>query len=400
VFHINEFTMTTTTTTTGCRTKKTTQKPQKHQKHQKHQKPLNGANELKKAIQEYTATMNEMKARFETDLEAPLAKIDPPQICRPLHDFHARQCGVTHYDFILNRRQSDELTATETHLTDTLTALEKLRKMLVTNKQQRKTAHKHNRRVAISIQASFQSTELEPVIVVSDTLMDGFLTINQMDANAKQYHRTIARNILDEANRLLTQLRCRFIVAYQVALDDTVGKIIQHAEKCRGFIESTLRLALIEFCASYWFHAQKDAMDQTEYFVTATECQNPAKGGYGDIQIQIHTIQEQTLVASFHVDDAFSTQIITEEAVQAFEWEQQSLWFDKQAAARERHAKYEQEQAKFYADLAMGATAEAEVEVEAETSDVCASSSAAWMEMDEFDDCDSDYDSDYDFTEM
>jgi hypothetical protein len=291
-------------------------------------KPINGANELKKTIQEYVAMTHEIKNRFETDIDSPLAKIDPPQICRPLHDFHVRQCALTHRDFIRKmERESDELRAAEANVNTTLATLEKLRKMLVTNKQQRKTAHKHFRRIANSIQASFQSNtieemELEPEPVVFTT------DLMNMDASTKQHHRTIARNILDEVNRLLTQLRGQFIVAYQVAHDDMVGKIIQHAEKCRGFIESTLRLAVIEFCASHWFHEQKDAMDQTEYFVSATECAANAT-----VEIQIHTVQDQNLVATIEMDDACSTQIITEEAIQAFEWEQQSLWFDKQADA-------------------------------------------------------------------
>lgn len=203
-------------------------------------KPINGANDLKKTIQEYVAMTHEIKNRFESDLANPLAKIDPPQICRPLHDFHVRQCALTHRDFIRKIvRESDELRTAEANVNTTLATLEKLRKMLVTNKQQRKTSHKHFRRIANSVQASFQSNtieemelepEPEPVVFTTDLM--------NMDASAKQHHRTIARNILEEVNRLLTQLRGRFIVAYQVAHDDIVGKIIQHAEKCRANVDA------------------------------------------------------------------------------------------------------------------------------------------------------------------
>ena len=196
-------------------------------------KPINGANDLKKTIQEYVAMTHEIKNRFESDLANPLAKIDPPQICRPLHDFHVRQCALTHRDFIRKIvRESDELRTAEANVNTTLATLEKLRKMLVTNKQQRKTSHN-------PVQASFQSNtieemelepEPEPVVFTTDLM--------NMDASAKQHHRTIARNILEEVNRLLTQLRGRFIVAYQVAHDDIVGKIIQHAEKCRANVDA------------------------------------------------------------------------------------------------------------------------------------------------------------------
>lgn len=190
--------MTTTMTTTNTKTKTKTQKT-----------TINGANELKKIIQEYVAMTDAIKTRFQNDIDTP-------------------GYSSTHREFIRKLvRDSDEIRTPETNVNVTLATLEKLRKMLVTNKQQRKTAHKHFRRIANSIQASFQSNtmfdmelEPEPVSLTIDMM--------NMDANAKQHHRTIARNILEEVNRLLAQMR-QFIVALQVAFEDAVGKIIQHA---------------------------------------------------------------------------------------------------------------------------------------------------------------------------
>lgn len=170
---------------------------------------VNGANELKKTIQEYVAMTDAMKTRFDNDI-------------------HLTGYGSTHREFIRKlARESDEIRTSETNVNVTLATLEKLRKMLVTNKQQRKTAHKHFRRIANAIQASFQSNtmselEPEPVSFAVDLM--------NMDANAKQHHRTIARNILEQVNRLLAEMR-QFIVALQVALDDAVGKIYA----CRAF---------------------------------------------------------------------------------------------------------------------------------------------------------------------
>jgi uncharacterized coiled-coil protein SlyX len=174
---------------------------------------VNGANELKKTIQEYVAMTSAMKTRFDNDI-------------------HFTGYSSTHREFIRKlARESDEIRIPETNVNVTLATLEKLRKMIVTNKQQRKTAHKHFRRIANSIQASFQSNtmselEPEPVSLTIDLM--------NMDANAKQYHRTIARNILEEVNRLLAEMR-QFIVALQVALEDAVGKIIQHATNVHAF---------------------------------------------------------------------------------------------------------------------------------------------------------------------
>ena len=264
-------------------------------------KPINGANELKKTIQEYIAMTHEIKNRCESDLAYPLAT----------------HYSATHREFIRKlARESDELRAAEANVNTTLATLEKLRKMLVTNKQQRKTSHKHFRRIANAIQASFQSNTIEEMELETKPVAFTIDLMN-MDANAKQHHRTIARNILDEVNRILTQLRRQFIVAYQVAHDDMVGKIIQHAEKCRRFIESKLRLAVIGFCASRWFHQQKDAMDSEEYIVHAVE------NGPTTTTIIINERASQNTVAIIPYDDAFSQKIMTEESIQAFEWEQQ-----------------------------------------------------------------------------
>ena len=197
--------MTTTMTTTNTKTKTNTQKTT----------TINGANELKKIIQEYVAMTSAIKTRFQNDIDTP-------------RQIGARRMCSTHREFIRKLvRDSDEILTPETNVNVTLATLEKLRKMLVTNKQQRKTAHKHFRRIANRIQASFQSNtmfdmelEPEPVSLTIDLM--------NMDANAKQHHRTIARNILEEVNRLLAQMR-QFIVALQVAFEDAVGKIIQHA---------------------------------------------------------------------------------------------------------------------------------------------------------------------------
>jgi hypothetical protein len=184
-------------------------------------KPIHGANELKKTIQEYVAMTNAMKTRVQNDIDSPLAT----------------HYSTTHREFVRKvTRDSDEIRIPEANVNVTLATLEKLRKMLVTNKQQRKTAHKHFRRIANSIQASFQSNtmfdmelEPEPVSFTVDLM--------NMDANAKQHHRTIARNILEEVNRVLAQLR-QFIVTLQFALEDSVGKIIQHAETCRANVDA------------------------------------------------------------------------------------------------------------------------------------------------------------------
>ena len=344
--------------------------------------PVRGAKELKGRIQEYVTLVNEMKNNYERSINTPEAQVVYAPICVPLHEFHASQCAVKHRDFIRKvSRESQALSIPETNVNCALVALEKFRKMLVTNKQQRKTAHKENRRVSSAIQASLQTTmdDLEPP-------MNAFsVELLKIDAAAKQHHRTMSRNILEEVNRLLVQLRTQFISALQVALDDSVGKIVQHAEESREAIERTRRLALLEYCASRWFHAQKEAMDPKEYFVGIHEIE----GGGGHV-IKVHTFQdrEEILVATYDVNDEFVDQVLTEESITEFAWEEQTLAADK-ADARQRYANYEREQAQFYADQANAAAVwSAQFDIADGRAAACA------IEMMEDIDNDSDYDPD------
>ena len=344
--------------------------------------PVRGAKELKGRIQEYVTLVNEMKNQYECSVHSPEAKVDYAPICVPLHEFHASQCAVKHRDFIRKvSRESQALSIPETNVNCALATLEKFRTMLVTNKQHRKTAHKDSRRISTAIQASLHKGDehtLEPP-------MNAFsVDLMKMDVEAKQHHRTMSRNILEEVNRLLFQLRTQFIQALQTALDDAVGKIIQHAEESREFIERTRRLALLEFCASRWFHAQKDAMDPREYFVGIHETDG------GGRVIKIHTFQEreEIFVATYDVDDEFVDQVLTEEAISEFEWAEQALAADKEDA-RQRYANYEREQNQYYADQAKAAEAwNAQFDIADGRAALCA------IEMMEDIDNDSDYDPD------
>lgn len=370
-------TTTTTATATGPRTKTKDIQPIPRL-------PVGGAKELKKRIEEYVTLVRKMKNDFERSVNSPDANVDPAPICVPLHEFHSSQCAVRHRDFIRKvASESPDLSIPESNVNCALAALENFRKMLVTNKQQRKTAHKDNHRVSTAIQASFQTTmemaELEPPMnSLSVELM-------KIDDAAKQHHRTMSRNILEEVNRLLVQLRTQFILALQAALDDSVGKIIQHAEECREFIERTRQLALLEFCASRWFNAQKEAMDPKEYFVGIHEIDG------GGLVIKIHIFQdhEDILVATFDVDEEFSKQVLTEESITEFECADQTLAADKQDA-RERYANYEREQAQFYTDQAKAAAAWHE---QFDIADGRAAACAIQM-MEDIDNNDSDYDPD------
>jgi hypothetical protein len=188
----------------------------------------------------------------------------------------------------------------------------------------------------------------------------------------------------------LFQLRTQFILALQAALDDSIGKIIQHAEESREAIERIRRLALLEYCASRWFHAQKDDADPNEYVVVIHESDDSSCGGGGKYELKVHTIQnrEEIFVATYDVNDEFVDQVLTEESITEFAWEEQTLAADKEDA-RQRYANYEREQAQFYADQAKAAAAwNAQFDIADGRAAACA------IEMMEDIDNDSDYDPD------
>ena len=344
--------------------------------------PVGGAKELKGRIQEYVTLVNEMKNQYEHSVHSPEAQVDPAPICVPLHEFHSSQCAVRHRDFIRKvSRESQALSIPESNVNCALVALENFRKMLLTNKQHRKTAHKGTRSVVTGIQTSLHKGDehaLEPT-------MNAFSAeLLKIDAAAKQHHRTMSRNILEEVNRLLVQLRTQFIQALQAALDDSVGKIVQHAKESCEFIERTRQLALLEFCATRWFESQKDAMDPKEYFVGIHETDG------GRRELKIHTFQdrEEIFVAMYDVNDEFVDLVLTEESITAFAWEEQALAAEKEDA-KQRYAKYEREQAQLYADQAKAAAAwHAQFDIAEGRAAACA------IEMMEDIDNDSDYDPD------
>ena len=388
--------MTSTATATNTRTKKTKTKtktkttttPENEEEEiiPITRLPVRGAKELKGRIQEYVTLVNQMKNEFERSINTPDAKVDYAPICVPLHEFHASQRAVKHRDFIRKvGSECQSLYIPDNNVNSTLTALEKFRTMLVTNKRHRKTAHKGNRRVSTAIQASLHKGDEHAL----EQPMNSFsVDLTKMDAEAKQHHRTMSRNILEEVNRNLFQLRTQFILALQVALDDSIGKIIQHAEESREAIEHIRRLALLEFCASRWFHAQKDAMDPNEYVVEIHESDDSSGGG-GRV-IKIHTIQnrEEIFVATYDVDDKFVDQVLTEESITEFAWQEQTLAADKEDA-RQRYANYEREQNQYYADQAKAAEAwNAQFDMADGRAALCA------IEMMEEIDNDSDYDPD------
>ena len=96
----------------------------------------------------------------------------------------------------------------ENLLLECLKQQERFRKMLVNNKQQRKTMHYRNRLIIRDIRATVSCDG----IICIERLM-------QMDAALKQHHRTVARKILEEVNIIINAIH-EHVHAYQKAVDN------------------------------------------------------------------------------------------------------------------------------------------------------------------------------------
>ena len=307
---------------------------------------INGSNGFKKIVEEYGTLIEQMKLQFEDDLYHPTAMVEHVPVCRPLHDFHVRLCGVAHRDFIRTTCESSELVRAQRNLAETLATLEKLRKMFVNNKQQRKTEHTQLSRALCEIRDILTKENGEGLCLEYVPEHTSIMRLNQMDANVKQHHRTVARNILEVARTTHSQL-LRFIMVFQIALDDAAGAINYHAEKCRTRNERTTHLAMVEFCVSLWWFQEHEDMDPDDYFVGAE---------YDDahsIQIQVNPIgalPPTPAVCSMEFDDALSQLVLTPESMDAFELEQKRLLHEQQAA-NERQQQYEKELVEYYLQL-------------------------------------------------
>jgi len=284
--------------------------------------------------------MNAIKERFHDDIyQGRLARFEPEPICIEIFNFRVQYRALQHREFIQLTcadvvDESGELT-----LNQHLKQLDKLRKMLVNNKQQRKTAHKQNRRVALTIQSVIQNDvdhcEFE---LTNELLAQSVLRLKEMDVSSKQHHATVAHNIMADIKRICREIP-KAIYAYQVAHENAVGKIIHHAEKCRAYHQKMLRLAVIQYCATRWFITYKDPTDTNQYVIMAgyknennVDVDNTTFELPDITEIQIYTTNGG-LVYTFNYDDTDSNEMVTEESIEAFEWEQQSLWFDTAAAA-------------------------------------------------------------------
>jgi len=308
---------------------------------------IKGAKGLKKYIEEATKTVQGIHAVLENDLTQPNANVEEPSSatsCRKNIHYRAQLCAMDHRTFVHNITlcAPSELVGADVNVNACLSQLEKIRKMFVTNKQQKKTTIRQIREIIRATSHHETTTTTQELDYESPVTT----SLKKLIEKTKKDHNTAARGLLTQTHSTIFLMN-RYILAYQRAAETTVQEIINHAEKCRAFIEYSQDLALIEYCASaWWFETQKDPMDHSYYYVSAITDSRDEKLHFDASSLQ-HRYQRDfisdnnttilvhgaptkenrnTMVGMYKLDKELAQTILTEEALQSFEDEDGDIW--------------------------------------------------------------------------
>jgi hypothetical protein len=332
----------------------------------------NGANDIKEYIQYMTDAAQRIRDEFKRDIQGVKAVVKKEGSTHGSHDFKADMTVVKHRTFIYEKEclnQSSPFLQAEMPVVECLKQLEDIRKMVVNQKQEKNTmdsmikkgiGKKMLKQIisgegqrGVVMTTTTTTTTTAAVAAASNDSDDDMLpaefheleyeslttkALNELIEKNKQNHATLSKNLLKQAEAIMTMLR-RHILAFKIAAEDTIGEIIHHAEKCRAFIAHMRHLDVIEYCASAWWHqTQKDAMDSDEYFVTLDAVGEPTDFNAFSLQkphnafpdspmsvLKIRvvgiqtTIGEENHICEYVLDRELAETILTEQSLEALQ---------------------------------------------------------------------------------
>jgi len=188
---------------------------------------VNGCTELKQYIQTITELARDIRAELDADLAQPKAVV-------PFTREH-EMTALKHACFVRDKvhHQTSTFAVAESAIHEALAHLEIIRKMLVNNKQTKRTMVRSIQRIIAEMHARISALE---GTIETNVNTGPIQQLRQMKEGTKQHHRTVSHSLLRQANRILVAMRLKHILAYKLAAQDAVGEIIHHAEKCRAFI--------------------------------------------------------------------------------------------------------------------------------------------------------------------
>jgi len=347
-----------------------------------------GAKDIKEYIQYMTDAAQRIRDEFKRDIQGTKAVVKKERSIDGSHDFKAQMAAVKHRTFIYENEclhQSSPFLQAEVPVVECLKQLEDIRKMVVNQKQEKNTwvsmlkkgmgkkmlkqiiSGEGPRGVVMTttaaavgaaatndndnddmLPAEFRELEYESLTTKA---------LNELIEKNKQHHATVSKNLLKQAEAIMTMLR-HHILAFKIAAEDTIGEIIHHAEKCRAFIAHMRHLDMIEYCASTWWHeTQKDAMEcEEEYFVTLDAVGEPTDfnpfslqkphnafpdSPMSNLKIRVvglqTTIGEENLICEYVLDQELAKTILTEQSLEALQHllidDEEQQQHDEQVAA-------------------------------------------------------------------
>ena len=333
---------------------------------------IHGAKDLKEYISRISEIAQGIRREFDRDVQQPRARVEEPDTFLGSRKFDVTMCRVDH-DSVRHSEiklpQCSKFLQAEQAVNDGLELLETKRKMLVNNRQQlnvmvknlKKTLHTGGNTGKINdLKRPREITQEQggvyqvPVLKGGAAAVVGDLEIEHETSQAKaiklliqqvqQNHRTVARKLCEQAELIIRALRTRDILAYKLAAENTIQKIIRHADLCRKFIAECRQIACIEYCASaWWMETQRDPMDHSPYYLTAVSEGVPTRFNARGIEysalvsgcrapprilIEVHSATRSShdnscpIVFGEYLDDELANTILTEEAVRAFEAEE------------------------------------------------------------------------------
>ena len=310
---------------------------------------ISGANELMKYIKGITEITEEIRREFEESLRQPDANVEYHRSEKSTQYTNAEMSVVSHRTLVYHKtslsQHSKYLHANEVMI-ETLKLLENLRKMLVNNKQQKKTTVRNIRATINELKRhqqqwiAFLKPELELEASSSAAATSPSIVRLEMEIETtKQNHRTITNRILTQVNSLCLTTR-RNILNFTLAAEETIGEIVCHAEKCRAFIMKCRQLEVIEFCASIWwfdkyhseFITEHPELSECHFTVSAelderhTRSTMMTTTGWSierdRIKILVQCFDPMVItVGEYDLDQTLAKEILTDEAIQAFECE-------------------------------------------------------------------------------
>jgi len=335
---------------------------------------IHGAKDLKEYISRISEIAQGIRREFDCDVQQSRARVEEPKTFLGSREFDVTMCGVSHNSVVHSETklsQHSGFLQAEQVVNDSLALLENIRKMLVTNKQQRnvtvKNMKKSTHRSSVktgkinNLKRPREITEEEqggvyqvPVLKGGAATFVGDFELEQENPETKRIkslikqiqenHRTVARNLCKQAELIVRALRTRDILAYKHAAETTIQKIIRHADLCRKFIAECRQIACIEYCASaWWMETQRDPMDHSPYYLTAVAEGVPTRFNASAMEystlvsgrnapprilIKVQSAHRSShdntchVVFSEYLDQELADTILTEEAVCAFEAEE------------------------------------------------------------------------------